>query len=92
MLARADYEAKMLLAFNEYHRVLRPDGVMTVQFNHKDPGAWDVLANALMKTMEIALKVLPTSTSESDALVSLRLAMDEIKAKVIVEQLSLSYG
>jgi putative DNA methylase len=47
MLARADYEAKMLLAFNEYHRVLRPDGVMTVQFNHKDPGAWDVLANSL---------------------------------------------
>ena len=48
MLARADYEAKMLLAFNEYHRVLRPDGVMTVQFNHKDPGAWDVLANSLI--------------------------------------------
>lgn len=48
MLARADYEAKMLLAFSEYHRVLRPDGVMTVQFNHKDPGAWDVLANSLI--------------------------------------------
>jgi putative DNA methylase len=48
MLARADYEAKMLLAFNEYHRVLRPDGVMTVQFNHKDPGAWDVLAKSLI--------------------------------------------
>lgn len=47
-LAQLDYEAKMLLAFNEYHRVLRPDGVMTVQFNHKDPGAWDVLANSLI--------------------------------------------
>ncbi len=47
-LAQLDYEAKMLLAFNEYHRVLRPDGVMTVQFNHKDPGAWDVLAKSLI--------------------------------------------
>jgi putative DNA methylase len=49
-------------------------------------------SDALMKTMEIALKVFPTSTSEYDALVSLRLAMDEIKAKVIVEQLTLSYS
>ncbi len=47
-LAGLDYEAKMQLAFEEYHRVLRPDGVMTVQFNHKDPGAWDVLANSLI--------------------------------------------
>jgi hypothetical protein len=48
--------------------------------------------DALMKTIEIALKVFPTSNSEYDALVLLRLAMDEIKAKVVVEQLSLSYG
>ncbi|WP_084613286.1 DUF1156 domain-containing protein [Planktothrix rubescens] len=47
-LANQDYEAKMALAFGEYYRVLRPDGVMTVQFNHKDPGAWDVLAKSLI--------------------------------------------
>jgi putative DNA methylase len=47
-LARRDYEAKMSLAFAEYHRVLRDDGVMTVQFNHKDSGAWDVLAKSLI--------------------------------------------
>ncbi|MGI0501251.1 DUF1156 domain-containing protein, partial [Limnospira platensis] len=47
-LANQDYEAKMALAFGEYHRVLRDDGIMTVQFNHKDSGAWDVLAKSLI--------------------------------------------
>ncbi|MFE4108419.1 DUF1156 domain-containing protein [Almyronema epifaneia] len=47
-LADQDYEAKMALAFTEYFRVLRDDGVMTVQFNHKDSGAWDVLAKSLI--------------------------------------------
>ena len=47
-LANRDYEAKMALAFAEYFRVLRDDGVMTVQFNHKDSGAWDVLAYSLI--------------------------------------------
>jgi adenine-specific DNA methylase len=48
ILANQDYEAKMAVAFAEYHRVLRDDGVMTVQFNHKDSGAWDVLAKSLI--------------------------------------------
>jgi len=47
-LAKQDYEAKMALAFAEYFRVLRDDGVMTVQFNHKDSGAWDVLTKSLI--------------------------------------------
>ncbi len=48
-LANADYEAKMSLAFGEYYRVLRDEGVMTVQFNHKDSGAWDTLAKSLIE-------------------------------------------
>jgi adenine-specific DNA methylase len=48
-LANQDYEAKMSMAFAEYHRVLHKDGVMTVQFNHKDSGAWDVLAKSLIE-------------------------------------------
>jgi adenine-specific DNA methylase len=47
-LAKQDYEAKMALAFAEYFRVLRDDGVMTVQFNHKESGAWDVLTKSLI--------------------------------------------
>ena len=38
----------MQLAFSEYYRVLRDDGVMTVQFNHKESGAWDVLTKSLI--------------------------------------------
>ncbi|WP_072619185.1 DUF1156 domain-containing protein [Spirulina major] len=48
-LANQDYEAKMEMAFSEYHRVLKENGVMTVQFNHKDSGAWDVLAQSLIE-------------------------------------------
>ncbi|MTF40386.1 hypothetical protein GGC33_15825 [Cyanobacterium aponinum 0216] len=47
-LAKQDYEAKMAMAWNEAYRVLRDDGVLTVQFNHKESGAWDVLAKALI--------------------------------------------
>jgi putative DNA methylase len=47
-LANADYEAKMSMVFAEYFRVLRDDGVMVVQFNHKDSGAWDTLSKALI--------------------------------------------
>ncbi|ABG53236.1 conserved hypothetical protein [Trichodesmium erythraeum IMS101] len=47
-LANQDYEAKIALAFAEHYRVLRDDGVMTVQFNHKESGAWDVLAKSLI--------------------------------------------
>ena len=38
----------MALTFAEHYRVLRDDGVMTVQFNHKESGAWDVLAKSLI--------------------------------------------
>ncbi|NBD34103.1 MAG: DUF1156 domain-containing protein [Cyanobacteria bacterium] len=47
-LASQDYEGKMQMAFQEYYRVLKEHGVMTVQFNHKDSGAWDVLTKSLI--------------------------------------------
>ena len=47
-LASQDYEGKMQMAFAEYYRVLKEHGVMTVQFNHKDSGAWDVLTKSLI--------------------------------------------
>jgi hypothetical protein len=42
-----------------------------------------------MKTMEVAFKVLPETVPEQKALLDLWLAMDEIKAKVVVEQMEL---
>jgi putative DNA methylase len=48
-LANADYEAKMQAIFAECHRVLRPDGVMTVMFTHKRAEAWDTLGMGLLE-------------------------------------------
>lgn len=47
-LANQDYEVKLDRSFREYHRVLRDDGVLTVQFNHKESGAWDMLSQSLI--------------------------------------------
>lgn len=44
----------------------------------------------LMKTLEIAFKVMPTKTEEHKTLTSIWLSMDEIKAKVVYEQTKLS--
>lgn len=48
VLAEQDYEYKMAAAFREMHRVLHPDGVLTVMFTHKRVEAWDTLASALI--------------------------------------------
>lgn len=48
-LAKQDYERKMLAAFREMHRVLHPDGCLTVMFTHKKVEAWDTLATALIQ-------------------------------------------
>lgn len=47
-LAEKDYERKMTACFQEMHRVLRPDGVLTVMFTHKRTEAWNTLARALI--------------------------------------------
>jgi adenine-specific DNA methylase len=48
MLARQDYERKMAASFRELHRVLRPEGTITVMFTHKQIDAWDTLATSLL--------------------------------------------
>jgi adenine-specific DNA methylase len=47
-LAEQDYQRKMGAAFREMHRVLHPQGVLTVMFTHKRVEAWDTLATALI--------------------------------------------
>ena len=47
-LAERDYERKMAACFREMHRVLHPDGVLTVMFTHKRVEAWDTLSTALI--------------------------------------------
>lgn len=48
-LADQDYQRKMAAVFREIHRVLRPDGVLTIMFTHKRLQAWDTLATALIE-------------------------------------------
>ena len=47
-LADNDYHLKMASIFRECHRVLVPDGVLTVMFTHKRTEAWDALGTALL--------------------------------------------
>lgn len=46
--AALDYERKMAACFREMHRVLHPDGVLTVMFTHKKVEAWNTLATSLI--------------------------------------------
>ena len=39
----------MAAIFNECHRVLRDDGVLTIMFTHKSANAWDGLGSALLQ-------------------------------------------
>lgn len=49
-LADERYEELLTQAFREAHRVLRPDGVLTVMFTHKRVDAWDTLGHALLES------------------------------------------
>ena len=48
-LADEHYEELLTRAFQEAHRVLKDDGVMTVMFTHKRVDAWDTLGQALLE-------------------------------------------
>ena len=47
-LADEHYEDLLTLSFKEAHRLLEPDGVLTVMFTHKRVDAWDTLGQALL--------------------------------------------
>ena len=49
-LAARDYQDRMASIFAECHRVLKPDGIMTLMFTHKATGAWDALTTGLMES------------------------------------------
>ena len=49
-LATEDYEKKMKEIFRECRRVIKPDGIMTVMFTHKETDAWDALTVALIES------------------------------------------
>lgn len=67
-LAAQDYEAKMLSAFKEMHRVLKDDGVMTVMFTHKKVEAWDTMAHALLEADFMITASWPIHTESEHSL------------------------
>ena len=48
-LAGRDYQERMASIFAECRRTLKPGGVMTLMFTHKETGAWDALTKGLME-------------------------------------------
>ena len=48
-LAERDYQERMASIFAECRRVLKPAGIMTVMFTHKETSAWDALTKGLME-------------------------------------------
>jgi adenine-specific DNA methylase len=67
-LAERDYERRMAAIFHECHRVLRPQGVMTVMFTHKASGAWDALASGLVQAGFVISASWPIATESEGGL------------------------
>jgi len=67
-LANADYENKMTAIFDEAHRVLRDDGVLTVMFTHKRAEAWDTLGMSLLESGFTIETSWPVATERENAL------------------------
>ncbi len=67
-LADRDYERKMLACFREMHRVLRPDGVLTVMFTHKRTDAWNALGRALIEAGFTVQSSWPVRTESEHSL------------------------
>ncbi len=47
-LADREYQERMASIFAECRRTLKPNGIMTVMFTHKETDAWDALTKGLM--------------------------------------------
>ncbi len=67
-LALEDYQKKMAGIFRECRRVIKPDGVMTVMFNHKSTAAWDALTVGLIEAGFAIARTWPVKTEAENSL------------------------
>jgi adenine-specific DNA methylase len=67
-LAGRDYQQRMARIFEECHRVLKPNGIMTLMFTHKATGAWDALTKGLMQAGFIITASWPINTEAEGSL------------------------
>ena len=67
-LAERDYRERMAMIFAECRRVLKPGGIMTVMFTHKETSAWDALTKGLMEAGFIITASWPVNTEAEGSL------------------------
>jgi adenine-specific DNA methylase len=67
-LATRDYQEKMAAIFAESRRVLKPNGIMTVMFTHKETSAWDALTKGLIEAGFIITASWPVNTEAEGSL------------------------
>jgi len=68
VLAERDYQERMASIFTECRRVVKPDGIMTVMFTHKETSAWDALTKGLMEAGFIITASWPVNTEAEGSL------------------------
>ncbi|MCL4850300.1 MAG: DUF1156 domain-containing protein [Bryobacteraceae bacterium] len=67
-LAKRDYQQRMAAVFAEQRRILKPGGIMTVMFTHKEADAWDALSKGLMDSGFIITASWPVHTESESSL------------------------
>ena len=67
-LAIQDYQQKMAEIFAECRRVIKPDGITTVMFNHKSTAAWDALTVALIDAGFAITRTWPVKTEAESSI------------------------
>ncbi len=68
VLANRDYRERMQTIFAECRRILKPDGIMTVMFTHKETSAWDSLTKGLIEAGFIITASWPVNTEAEGSL------------------------
>ncbi|MGQ4875762.1 MAG: DUF1156 domain-containing protein [Promethearchaeia archaeon] len=82
LLAKQDYEAKMLLSFKEMFRVLKEKGILIVMFTHKSTHAWDVLT---MSLMEAGFEITASWPVNTESPISLNIAKkNSVKTTILL--------
>ena len=67
-LAGREYQVRMASIFCECRRTLKPNGIMTLMFTHKETDAWDALAKGLMDAGFVITASWPINTEAEGSL------------------------
>ena len=69
--ARRFYEQMMQKALSEMHRVLKPDGILTMVYAHKTVAGWETLINALRDAGFVVTQAWPLRTEMKTRLLAM---------------------